>query len=495
MRLSETTLNHSVSVVIPPLPKEVQERLPKYCPLPTKNNLASQYYLWNLELQKENRKLQRENEKIKEENQDLRGRIEDLKKKIEDLIVEKEKFLRMLFKREKAIKKSPTETKLSGPRTRESYLRPLPKRIDQEREAILRVCPHCQTKLSRKVDNYQRIVEDIPSFEAQSVRVTRYTINRYWCLKCQKIITAKPLEVLPKCRLGINTLFYVLYSRYRLRLTQDLIRENLKTYFNLKISEGEINQLLSKGREVFRQKWKEIIEKIRSSPVVNADETGWRIDGKNTWLWTFVSDQAVRYTISESRGKGIPREVLGEDFNGGVVSDFYPAYNQFRHKGRCWVHLLRKIKELTENNSTQERIKLQLKLQRIYQEILSFRNQSSTIKEKEDRANSIEGQLLRIGHQKTSDKNLQKLYNLVSKYASELTLCVRNPLVPPDNNLAERTLRPSVIQRKIMGGNRSLQGAQIHQINLSVIETLRREKQNLFLAMKQLVLNYITSNA
>jgi hypothetical protein len=46
-----------------------------------------------------------------------------------------------------------------------------------------------------------------------------------------------------------------------------------------------------------------------------------------------------------------------------------------------------------------------------------------------------------------------------------------------------------------MGGNRSAQGAQISEIILSVIETLRREKQNLFSAMKQLVLNYITSNA
>jgi transposase len=481
--------------VVPPLPKQALDKLPQYCSAPNQNNLAAQYYFWNLEIQKENQKFKKENKKLKEENLDLKRMIEDLKKKVEDLTIEKEKFLRMFFKRKRIIKKSSVKTESPHPRTKESYVRPLPKRINEEKETILKVCPCCQTKLSKKIDSYQRIVEDIPNFEIQKVKVIRYTINRYWCSKCKKLIRAKPLEVLPKCRLGINTLLYVLYSKHRLRLTQDLIQENLKTYFNLKISEGEINQLLNKGKQVFKQKWKEIIEKIKTSSVVNVDETGWRIGGENSWLWSFVGEKAVRYTISQSRGKGIPQKVLGKDFNGVVVSDFYAAYNQFKHKQRCWVHLLRKIKELSIQNPSQERIKLQDELQTIYQKILSFRNQSSTDKEKEEKANFIEKELIRIGQFKTKDQNLQKIYNLISKYTSELALCLKNPLVSPNNNLAERAIRPLVIQRKIMGGNRSVQGAQISEIILSVIETLRREKQNLFSAMKQLVLNYITSNA
>jgi len=494
MKLTKTILNHLVPLVVPPLPKEAQEKLPRYCPPPTQNNLATQYYFWNRQIQKENQELKKKVKGLEEENQDLKRKVEDLKKKVEDLMIEKEKFLRMLFKRRRIIKGSSIQTKSSHPRTKESFVRPLPQKTDEEKEAILKLCPYCQTKLSKKVDSYQRIVEDIPSFKEQRVKVTRYTISRYWCPRCQKIVTAKPLEVLPKCRLGINTLLYVLYSKYRLRLTQDLIRENLKTYFNLEISEGEINQLLKKGKEVFKQKWREIIERVRASPVVHPDETGWRIGGENGWLWAFVGDKAVRYTISQSRGKGIAQKVLGEGFNGVVVSDFYTAYNQFKHKGKCWVHLLRKSEELLAQNQTKERAKLNSKLHSLHQEILSFRNQLHLAKEREERADFIEKELLRISQQKTKDQNLQKLYNLIQKHASELTLCIRNPEVSPDNNLAERAIRPPVMARKIMGGNRSTQGAQIHETNLSVIETLRREVKNLFPAMQQLVLNYITSN-
>lgn len=71
-KLNNTLLNHLVSLVVPSLPKKAQEKLPQYCPLPNKNNLATQYYFWNRELQKENKKLQRENQKLKEENQDLK---------------------------------------------------------------------------------------------------------------------------------------------------------------------------------------------------------------------------------------------------------------------------------------------------------------------------------------------------------------------------------------------------------------------------------------
>jgi transposase len=477
-------------MVVPPLPKEVQEKLAKYCPLPTQNNLATQYYFWNLELQKENQELKNKVKRLEKENKDLKRRIEELKKKIEELIEEKEKFLRMLFKRKRIISKNSTKTTRSFyPRTKESYVRPLCQRIDEEKEAILKLCPHCQTKLSKKVATYQRIVEDIPDFEKERVKVTKYTINRYWCSKCQKIITAKPLEVLPKCRLGINTLLYVLYSKYRLRLTQDLIKENLNTYFNLKISEGEINNLLNKGKEIFKPKWREIIEKIRASPVINSDETGWKINGENCWLWDFVGDKAVRYTISESRGKGIPEKVLGKDFKGAIISDFYQAYNQFKEKQRCWIHLLRKAKELLELrkiNSNQKE-----KIENIYQKIVTLKKESIAKEKIEKEATLIERKLLKISQAKSKDKKVQNLYHLIKKHLKELTLCLRNPLVPADNNRAERMLRPLVILRKISQGNKSKKGALTQEINLSVIETLKLEGKELFPAMRQLATNYI----
>lgn len=476
-----------IDFVVPPLPKEVIVKLPQYCK-PTKSNLATQYYYWNRDLIKQNRKLLKKNKELKEEFQRLKQAKAELEKVNEELKLEKDKYLRMLFKPKKQRQYSVVKPE-SKPRDKQSYTRPIPKQIDEKREAILGQCPCCNSNLSKRVDYYQRIIEDIPDIKQLKAKTIQYTINRYYCKHCKKIISAKPREVLPRTRLGINTLLYTLYSKYRLRLPHNLIQENLQTHFNLKVSDGEITNLLNKGQQAFKDKWQEIIEIIKHSKSVNADETSW---GDN-WLWAFDTDKAVRYTISEFRGKGVPQEVLGKDYQGTVISDFYTVYDQFKYKQKCWVHLLRKAKELKEQIPSKERAILYRQLSRIYQQILFFRLKQTNQKQKDKKAQQIRDKLLIIGRQEVEDHNLQKLFNRCQKYATELVVCIKLFYVSPDNNKAERAIRPAVVMRKISGSSRSKQGAFTHEVNLSVIETLRKEKHNPFEAMRGLILEYITS--
>ena len=89
-----------------------------------------------------------------------------------------------------------------------------------------------------------------------------------------------------------------------------------------------------------------IVERIRGSPVVHADETGWREDGQNGYVWTF-SAPTQRYFLRRGRGKAVVDEVLGEEFAGVLVSDFYAAYHHYDGpKQRCWAHLLRDVHDL-----------------------------------------------------------------------------------------------------------------------------------------------------
>lgn len=486
--VKDTTIE--VDFIVPSLPKEALFKLPKYCK-PTKYNLATQYYHWNRDLIKQNQKLQKEKQQLQEKVQEMEKRLTETEKEKEDLKLEKDKLLRMIFKprREKQTIVVKPEPK---PRTRQSYIRPLPKVIDEKREAILKQCPHCHSRLSKRAGYYQRIIEDIPQPAELKSKVIQYTINRYYCKHCQKLVSAKPLAVLPHSRLGINTLLYVLYAKYRSRLSQELIRENLETFFSLKLSKGAVNNLLSKGQEAFKDKWQEIIERVKHSEAVNADETRWGLH----WLWAFVTDKAVRYTISEFRGKGVPQEVLGKNYNGVVGCDFYPAYNQFKRKQRCWVHLLRKARELVQQNPTKQRKQINQKLNRIYKEILFFKSKTAATKgQRTKKAEQIKKKLLSLSRQKTGDRNLQKVLNLCGKYAGELVVCVGNPNVSPDNNKAERAIRPAVVMRKISGSSRSSKGALTHEVNMSVIETLRKQEKQLFPAMKELVLGYLASNA
>jgi transposase len=55
---------------------------------------------------------------------------------------------------------------------------------------------------------------------------------------------------------------------------------------------------------------------------------------------------------------------------------------------------------------------------------------------------------------------LQTLCERVERFLPELFVFVAVPGVPADNNLAERSVRPLVIARKISGGSRSPNGSQ-----------------------------------
>src|SRR3989339_66547 len=294
---AEPVIENEKMIVVPPLPLGAVLHLPKFVK-PNKNNLATQYYFWNRELMKEIWKLKDKKSDLEQELARANEKISELETQNENLQSQKNRFLDMLFKKRKPnlIKEEKYEPIL---RTKESYVRATPQTIDEHRECKLQQCPFCNNELLKQIDSYQRIVEDIPDYEQQKAKSIQYTIHRYYCKHCKKIITAKPKDVLPKNRLGINTLLYVLHSKYRLRLSHDLIRENINTQFSLAVSDGQITDLLEKGCLAFQNKWQEIIETIKHSKTANSDETSWHIcffqaeDGIRDWSVTGVQTCAL----------------------------------------------------------------------------------------------------------------------------------------------------------------------------------------------------------
>ena len=80
-----------------------------------------------------------------------------------------------------------------------------------------------------------------------------------------------------------------------------------------------------------------------------------------------------------------------------------------------------------------------------------------------------------------------KLCRRIDKHLKELFVFVAEPEVPPDNNAAERSLRPLVISRKISGGTRSNQGTDAKMTLSSLFGTWRAQGQNPLTACRQLL--------
>ena len=64
--------------------------------------------------------------------------------------------------------------------------------------------------------------------------------------------------------------------------------------------------------------------------------------------------------------------------------------------------------------------------------------------------------------------------------------------VPLTNNLAERSIRPLVVIRKISGGSKQPQGAKVLEVNMSILQTIRMKKLPVFSTLKQYLLESFT---
>ena len=125
-----------------------------------------------------------------------------------------------------------------------------------------------------------------------------------------------------------------------------IIQWYLETVHQLHLSVGAIVQAVHGVARQAETAVREVLEQVRASPVVQGDETGWRQDGSNGYVWTF-STPSERYFLRRGRDKGVVDEVLDSSFSGVLVSDFYAAYNHYPGlKQWCWAHLLRDIHDL-----------------------------------------------------------------------------------------------------------------------------------------------------
>ena len=250
-----------------------------------------------------------------------------------------------------------------------------------------------------------------------------------------------------------------------LRLPYRQIQTFLETVHRIKLSVGELVNLSRKVMHKLEQEVDTIRQQARASPYVHMDETGWREDGQNGYIWCMVTDrpQLTRYfEYHQSRAGQVAKEMLGEQFTGVLVSDFYNAYNIYpgRHQ-RCWVHLLRDLAELREAHAEDvETIAWCIGVKNLYFLAVELAEQAQSASERRQSVTRLVEMTRQFGLIYTQcDHPCQALAKRLLRHMDELFLFVQYPGLSANNNLAERTLRPLVIQRKISGGSRTKLGS------------------------------------
>jgi hypothetical protein len=275
-----------------------------------------------------------------------------------------------------------------------------------------------------------------------------------------------------------------------MRLPVRQIQAYLATLHGLKISIGEIVELLHRLKAKMEPTLAALKAAIRASPAVQADETGWREDGLNGYIWSASTPQVRYYEYHHSRGQEVVKEVVGEDFQGVLGSDCYAAYHV--HQGlhqRCWVHFLRDGHDLKEQWTEDATVQAWFTaVKALYHRARAYVGPDADLPPTKQAAartqhqHVLEQELWQLcAPYAHTTSPLHTLCERVERFLPEMFVFVARPEVPSDNNLAERSVRPLVIARKISGGSRSPSGSHTRMALFSCFGTWAAQGLNPFL--------------
>ena len=356
-----------------------------------------------------------------------------------------------------------------------------PARIDRHLEHRAKVCPECGGPLHRCQETRTRHTEDIP--EAIEPVVTEHTIHRDWCPQCKKKVEPVVSEALPGATLGNRVLVLSAWLHYALGNTLSQIVEVFNFHLSFKITPGGLVQMWRRLAEILYDWYETIHKEALQSAVLNADETGWRVNGKTHWLWCFATSELSWFMIDRSRGSPALQQFFTQEFDGTLVSDFWAAYNAvecaFRQK--CLVHLFRDLEHVERYKSPgQDWPAFAKKLRRLLGDAIRLRRRRGEIPPETyaSRRACLTRRLEELIATPCKDSQARRLIKRFRRHQGELFTFLDQPDVPFDNNLAERSIRPAVIIRKNSYGNRSGQGADIQAILMSVFFTLKKRGHN-----------------
>jgi transposase len=227
------------------------------------------------------------------------------------------------------------------------------------------------------------------------------------------------------------------------------------------------------------------------APVINVDETRWAMMGSTTpatgTVWTVRSPTVSFYRILPGKSADEGRQVLN-GYRGTVVADGFAVYDVLAREGpaftlaHCWAHAKRKYDDIAEQWPTAcaeigALIGELYAIERLVPGAFPGDPAAQVLRRqlRQERSQSV---LDRIRHWATVQMGLPRsefgkaVRYMLDRWAG-LTRFIDDPLVPLDNNAAERALRGPVVGRKNHYGSRSLRGTQVAALFYTLCETAK----------------------
>jgi transposase len=364
-----------------------------------------------------------------------------------------------------------------------------PEQVDEIVEHWPERCHACahvfaERELVDAAEPWRRQVAELPAI---AVRVSEHRLHGVCCPECATATRAELPRELPRSAFGPRLQAAVVTLAVRHRVSRRDTTELARELFGVELATGSVDAIVQRTGAALAAPHTRLEQQIKSAPVVNIDETGWKTAGGNRTLWAALTARTAVFRIAAGRHAFEARTLLGERFTGIVCSDRWRGYDYLDPTRRqlCWAHLLRDLTAHSEGMAEQKKFGDQgLRIAReLFAAWASYQADADRARLQAQTAPLQQElrQLLEHAARKSSRTKYHRQFakNLLNRWPALWTF-THTDGVEPTNNHAERGLRGAVIYRKLSLGSQSDQGERTIERLLSASITCRLQKRALF---------------
>ena len=335
-----------------------------------------------------------------------------------------------------------------------------------------RCCAGCGADARAGVDvgATRRQVFDLPSIR---IRVTEHQLISRRC-GCGRISTGTaPAGVGAPVQYGPRILAVMVYLYMGQYLSRSRTAKAMSELFSTPVSEGTVSAATAAAGDDLEEFTEQVADRIAGGELAHFDETGFRVQGKLAWLHSASTSMFSLITCHPRRGrKGMNAAGVLPNFSGVAVHDAwapYDTYPKITH-ALCNAHVLRELIAVTDHHTaTATDPASWCWAQQVIDALLAIKALTDTGPVPIDptvlaRNRTLITHAARIaasgaGPGKVEQKHRALARRITTRIEDYLRFAV-NPIVPFDNNAAEREVRMAKLRQKISGSMRTLTGAE-----------------------------------
>jgi hypothetical protein len=295
----------------------------------------------------------------------------------------------------------------------------------------------------------------------------------YLCLKCALDFVPDEYERLDKHFHGLKS--WAMYLHVAHRLSFSTISVLLDEFFGLRVCDADTHMFKSLMALYYQETYQGLLRKILSGHLLHIDETEVNLREGKGYVWIFANLEEVVYIYRPTREGDFLKELL-KDFQGGVVSDFYAAYDSLAClQEKCLIHLMRDMNQELLNNPFDEELKsitapfgalLRAAVATVDEHGLKRRHLQRHRRD-------VGGFFESLAKQDFRSEPAAALRKRLIRYQDKLFTFIEHDGVPWNNNNAEHAIKRFAYYREETTGMLKVPGLNDYLVLLSLSETCR----------------------